>query len=113
MAGYIRPHLGSSRKIHPGQKIHSSLLLDDGASTDYTPMARPVDDDFLFWSKLQADKFKSDWLEIDLYQATETVLRDYIDGHHDMSFRILQKIATSGEPGLRVLSKIFLTLECR
>lgn len=102
MAGYIRPHLGSSRKIHPGQKIHSSLLLDDGASTDYTPMARPVDDDFLFWSKVRADKFKSEWLEIDLYHTIEIVLKDHIAGY-GMSLRILEKIATSGEPGLRCL----------
>jgi len=54
----IRPHLGSSRKIHPGQKIHSSLLLSDNRH--------------YFW-QARSDGL-GDWLELDLYEYTQTLV---------------------------------------
>jgi len=45
----IRPHLGSPRKIHAGQKIHSSLMLSNNRR--YTPKARPLDDSPDFWEE--------------------------------------------------------------
>jgi len=77
-------------------------LLDDGASNSYTPKARPVNDDFLFWTKLHTEKFRSEWLETDLYEVTQTAMKDYIAGYYETSLRILQKIATSGEPALGI-----------
>jgi len=86
-------------------------LLDDGASNSYTPMARPLNDDFMFWEKLRTEEFQSEWLETDLYEVTQTAMEDYIAGNFTTSSHILQKIATSGEPvQLRILPKISLTL---
>jgi len=54
---FVRPHLGSGRKIHRGQKIHSSLLRADGSTSEnYIPNARPFDDDPSFWEKLRDKK---------------------------------------------------------
>ena len=94
----IRPHLGSSRKIHPGQRIHSSLLLGDEASASYNPKARPVNDDSSFWTILRTKGFQSEWLEIDLYKATQTAMEDYIAGNCNTALHVLNKIATSGKP---------------
>jgi hypothetical protein len=69
----IRPHLGSPRKLHPGQKIHSSLMLSDKAK--YTPKARPLNDDN-FWDK--GLKGLGDWLEYDLHEETQTLVKSLI-----------------------------------
>jgi hypothetical protein len=73
-------------------------LLDNGASNSYTPKARPIDDDILFWEKLRADGFRSKWLEIDLYEATQTAMKDYMGGQDKTLSNILHKIAVSGGP---------------
>ena len=61
-------------------------------------MARPVNDDLLFWTKLRTEEFRSEWLEIDLYKATQIAMEDYMAGNYNTSSAILEKIATSGEP---------------
>ena len=43
----LRPHCGFPHKIHPGQKIHSPLMLSDNRK--YTPKACPLDGDPNFW----------------------------------------------------------------
>jgi hypothetical protein len=67
----IRPHLGTSRKIHPGQKIHSSLLLSDNRG--YTPKALPLDNDPGFWEEVRR-KGLGYRLERDLYEYTKTLV---------------------------------------
>ena len=76
----IRFHLGSSRKIHPGQKIHISLTLIDPEK--YTrPKARPLEKDSdSFWRKFRDDTWKDDssfkhtWIEFDLYEDAEKAI---------------------------------------
>ncbi|KJA23435.1 hypothetical protein HYPSUDRAFT_137760, partial [Hypholoma sublateritium FD-334 SS-4] len=64
-----KPHCGSPRKIHKGQKIHSSLLLAakliDGQA--YNPKARPLEDNPDFW-ETSRNKGLGEWLEQDLYE---------------------------------------------
>jgi len=69
----LRPHLGSGRKIHEGQRVHSSLVL--ARRTEYIPKARPLDDDESFWRHLLDEgatglQFRHDWLEHDLADLT-------------------------------------------
>ena len=73
----IRPHLGSPRKIHPGQKIHSSLMLSDKAK--YTAKARPLDDNPNFWEKGLTGL--GDSLESDLYEDRQTIVKNLITDH--------------------------------
>ena len=95
-----RPHFWSARKIHPGQKIHSSLILAD---TPYIPKARPPKSDTIhqggllrrllsrfqplgasapsedgkFWQKLRKDGLANSegWLEIDLFAYARILLK--------------------------------------
>jgi hypothetical protein len=71
-----RPHLGSTRKIHPGQKIHSSLLLSKKV---YSPKARTPEGDTTFWDRLRKEEgFKRKWVEFDLYEHAANVMDDFI-----------------------------------
>ena len=73
---FVRPHLGSSRKIHQGQKIHISLVPAAGSTTEnYFPKARPFDDNPSFWQMLSGEEKElnvniSKWLEVDLSPET-------------------------------------------
>jgi len=87
----IRPHLGSSRKIHPGQKIHGSFFLGD---MPYTPKARPLEADIGFWETLRSEKFESDWVELELLDKTRVIGERFCAGDPDAIYS-LQKIATS------------------
>ena len=89
----IRPHLGSSRKFHPGQKIHGSFFLGD---IPYTPKARPLGDDIGFWETLRSKRFSSDLVELELYEKTGLVVESFNDKRAD-AVDSLQKIATSSK----------------
>ena len=88
-----RCHLGSSRKIHPGQKIHSSLFLAD-THEEYTPKARPLPDDKdSFWDDLRHKKENQrEWLERDLYEYTGYVMKKFSG-----DLQTLQQIGTSSK----------------
>ncbi|PPQ70201.1 hypothetical protein CVT25_011552 [Psilocybe cyanescens] len=90
----FKPHLGSSRKIHPGQKIHSSFILAD--KPVYTPKARPLSDETDFWSKFRNDdKVSANWLERDLYSYADDLVKQYIDKQDLVVLQTLYQI-TSG-----------------
>ncbi|CAA7270819.1 unnamed protein product [Cyclocybe aegerita] len=101
-----KPHLGSSRKIHEGQKIHSSLLLaesdsgygennsqsDKEASSPgakprrkYTPQARlpPFSGVDSFWETLRREGLTGatscKWLELDLYESTTSIVEQLVN----------------------------------
>ncbi|TFK20468.1 WD40 repeat-like protein [Coprinopsis marcescibilis] len=87
-----KPHLWGSRKIHSGQKIHSSFVLADRRS-DYIPKARPPRDgqygsdndpdaDKRFWEELRRDGLANThgWLEIDLFEYARTVMARFVAG---------------------------------
>ncbi|KDR68085.1 hypothetical protein GALMADRAFT_1354883 [Galerina marginata CBS 339.88] len=89
------PHFGSSRKIHPGQKIHSSLLLTDKTRKEYTPKARPVGDRLEFWRKDRTGF--GDWLELDLYDYAKTLAEGLITEPDGSAMRTLRQTATSAD----------------
>ena len=88
-----RPHLGSSRKIHIGQKIHSSLTLSD--NTKYTPKARPIVDNPNFWKEVRTMGL-GDWLAIDLYEYTETLVEKLITERSGTVLETLRQTVMSG-----------------
>ncbi|EDR04371.1 uncharacterized protein LACBIDRAFT_304576 [Laccaria bicolor S238N-H82] len=75
-----KPHLGSSRKIHANQKIHGSLLLAGNLTPGYTPQARPLDDDLLFWERVREEGL-GNWLELDLFDAVRAHVEKFIKQH--------------------------------
>jgi hypothetical protein len=95
----IRPHLGSSRKIHRGQRIHSSLMLTDKTHREYTPKARPLGDDPNFWENARTTGLR-DWLELDLYEYTETLVKCLGTEHpiNGTTLQTLRQTAISGKP---------------
>jgi hypothetical protein len=79
--------------------------LADGI-VEYTPKAYPLGDDSLFWKKLRdeglASKMAGQWLELDLYDYTETVveslMNNFVAQRAGLAFKTLRRIAISGKP---------------
>ena len=108
----FRPHFGLPRKIHKGQKIHSSCLwageLINGQP--YIPKARPVGDDPGFWNTARADGL-GDWLELDLYEYIDNLVKGFVEHPSIASLEDLHRTAVWGKPILSVvLSTDKLTL---
>ena len=93
---FVRPHLGSERKLHPSQKIHGSLLLAGKLMSEYTPKARPLDDDPSFWETARR-KGLGDWLELDLYDVVRAHVEKFITEHDSAVWQILRQTVTSGK----------------
>ena len=100
----IRPHLGASRKIHPGQRIHSSLVLS--GNSEYTPKARPLKSEGpAFWRNLHEDVGgrRRDWLEHDLYEYTWDIVNRFVSEGNQENSTVLeglrQFITSSKFPG--------------
>ncbi len=76
----FRPHFGSPRKIHEGQKIHSSFLLADKLINGqaYTPKACPVGDNPVFWQNARKHGL-GQWLELDLYEYIDKLVKGFVD----------------------------------
>jgi hypothetical protein len=91
----IRPHLGSSRKIHRGQKIHGSLVLSD--NKNYTPKACPLYDGPSFWKDART-KGLGDRLELDLYEYAQTLVKNVISEPSGAALQNLQQTAIWGTP---------------
>jgi len=89
----IRPHLGSPRKIHPGQRIHSSLTLTDKTDGEYTPKARPLGDEPGFWKEARTKH--SQWLELDLYEYADTLVKRLVTESPGIAERALRRTAIS------------------
>jgi len=90
---FVRPHLGSSRKIHVGQKIHGSLTLTD--KTRYTPKARPPKNDPPFWDIVRKEGL-GEWQAVDLYEYTQTLVEKFVNDGDSTVWQILRQTATSG-----------------
>jgi hypothetical protein len=102
----IRPHLGSPRKIHSGQKIHSSLMLSN--NTKYTPKALPLDNDPGFWEEVRR-KGLGDWLERDLYEYTLTLVKSLVGECPGTALQTLEQTAMSGTPARNTFFSLWLT----
>jgi hypothetical protein len=90
---WIRPHLGSSRKIHSSQKIHSSLTLSN--NKNYTPKARPLNDDPNFWEDVRKTGL-GPWLERDLYEYTHALVERLIGERPGTAVHTLRQTAMWG-----------------
>ena len=83
---FVRPHLGRGRRIHRGQKIHSSLVRASvSTAEDYIPKARPFNENPLFWEMLrdgekEVTAYISEWLELDLYEQSKRAAEKLVDG---------------------------------
>ena len=93
---FVRPHLGSGRKLHPSQKIHSSLLLAGKVMSEYTPKACPLDDNPSFWETAHR-KGLGDWLELDLYDVVQAHVEKFITKNDSTVWQILRQTATWGK----------------
>ena len=97
---FVRPHLGSGRKIHEHQKIHSSLLRADGSNAeDYIPKARPFSDNISFWKALR-DKEQEptdEWLERDLYEHSQFAVEKLVTDGDDTTLKSLHHTYISGK----------------
>lgn len=105
----LRPHRWTGRKIHPGQKIHSSLLRADAATwQDYTPKARPAIDEGSFWETLRSQEtgghLTREWLELDLSERIENIIEQLITEDNDAALLSLHYIAISSKPAPSVIS---------
>ncbi|KIM35804.1 hypothetical protein M413DRAFT_14372 [Hebeloma cylindrosporum] len=103
-----KPHLGSPRKIHRGQNIHSSLMLSN--QTTYTPKARPSDDDPRFWANARENGL-GDWLELDLYDHTQTLVKRFITEGPGLALRTLHEIMMSVDGLQAVYDGVIKVLE--
>jgi len=90
---FVRPHLGSSRKIHVGQKIHGSLTLTD--KSRYTPKARPPQNDPPFWDMVRKEGL-GEWRAVDLYEYTQTLVEKFVNDGDSTVWKFLRQTATSG-----------------
>ncbi|KAF9543673.1 WD40 repeat-like protein [Agrocybe pediades] len=104
-----RPHHGAGRVIQPGQKIHASLTLakklgSKSESDGYTPKARlsrtllsklsrlkAIDKDEDFWENLGDERLRY-WLEVDLKQHVEGLLRMSISEQETQKEQVLNAL---------------------
>ncbi|KAF9541802.1 WD40 repeat-like protein [Agrocybe pediades] len=122
-----KAHHGAGRVIQPGQKIHSSLTLANGLgkSDGYTPKARlsrtllseiknlKANKDEDFWENLGDEKFRK-WLEVDLEQHVENLLRMYIserEAQKEQVLNVLKQIPTWND-GRQALYDVCIKLLC-
>ena len=71
-------------------------MLAGNLATGYTPNARPLGDDPLFWDKAR-EKGLGDWLELDLYDVVRTNVENFITKGDSTVWQILRHTATWGE----------------
>ncbi|KJA24886.1 hypothetical protein HYPSUDRAFT_452805, partial [Hypholoma sublateritium FD-334 SS-4] len=88
-----KPHLGSRRKIHEGQKIHSSILLaEELIKGEYIPKARPLNDNIFFWNTANLDKGLGQSLELELCDYIDNVVKRFITNFQDGTSPELQTL---------------------
>lgn len=92
----MRPHVGSGRRIHDGQKIHQSFMVYHGDT--YVPKARPTMGDVNFWKKCREDHgTRSIWLESDFKKYAGELVNRYQERPRDQNLiRTLHDIAITG-----------------
>ncbi|KAF8881419.1 WD40-repeat-containing domain protein [Gymnopilus junonius] len=97
------PHLGASRKIKYGQKIHSSVLLAD-TDIRYTPKAKPPGkiDPKKFWDSLREGKEAfEEWVEADMQMFMNHLVKGALAEHKNpLLENLLIPASTRGRQGL-------------
>ena len=105
---FVRPHLGSGRKIHPGQKIHSALVRARGPSAEnHIPKASVFDDNHdnnSFWANLRGWGREPtanipEWLEVDLYEYSKLAVDKLVSEGDDtaLNLKSLHHASISGK----------------
>ena len=64
---------------------------------NYTPKARPLDDDPNFWENARENGL-GDWLELDLYEYTRTLVERLIDERPGTALQTLRQTAMWATP---------------
>ena len=67
---------------------------------DYTPKARPFDDNRSFWKTLR-DKERAptdEWLELDLYEHSKSAVEKLVTEGDDTALKSLHQTSISGRP---------------
>ena len=63
--------------------------------SEYTPKARPLDDDLSFWETARL-KGLGDWLESELYDVVRAHVEKFITDHDRTVWQILRQTVTAG-----------------
>ncbi|KIK12754.1 hypothetical protein PISMIDRAFT_689228 [Pisolithus microcarpus 441] len=103
-----KPHLGKSRKIHKGQRIHGSFF--DIENKAYVPKARPPKDAEDFWSNLRKCP---EWQEFDVDASMQKTVEGFLTNpNHDPNvLQNLSKLVASGLRQQALYTKIMTTLK--
>ena len=64
--------------------------------SEYTPKARPLNDDLSFWETAR-QKGLGDWLESELYDVVGAHVERFITEHDSTVWQILRQTVTSGK----------------
>ena len=71
-------------------------MLAGKLMSEYTPKARPLGDNSLFWETARR-KGLGDWLELDLYDLVRTHVEKFIIEHDNAVWQALGETATWGK----------------
>lgn len=88
--------MGAPRKIHAGQKIHGSLILTNKGRNEYTPKARPLEDDPNFWTN-SCTKGLGDWKAVDLFEGTQDLMNRFVAQQDESVWELLRRTAMTGK----------------
>ena len=72
-------------------------MLTDKTRREYTPKARPLDDDPNFWENARTTGLR-DWQERDLYEYTESLVKSLECPVNGTTLQTLRQTAISGKP---------------
>jgi hypothetical protein len=72
-------------------------MLAGKLKTEYTPKARPLDDDPSFWETAREKGLGKSWLESDLYDVVRTHVENFIIKHDSTVWQILRQTVTWGK----------------
>ncbi|EDR07594.1 uncharacterized protein LACBIDRAFT_388237 [Laccaria bicolor S238N-H82] len=112
------PHRWKGRKIHPGQKIHISLVWAAAElAQNYIPKARPppLDDGISFWEKLRIEKEQipnnSEWLELDRSYHIKLAVQKLVTQSDDALLKSLHDTSMSADTRQGVYDSVIDALE--
>ena len=99
----FRPHPGSSRTIHPGQKIHSSVTLaNSSVIKKYIPEARPLEGSVSFSQNFWDPEWKDlrTSVEFDLDEHLEEAIEAIVANPNNANaWQILRQVGQSSKLG--------------
>ena len=75
------------------------MRADGSTAQNYTPEARPFNNNDLFWTMLRDKKkeYTDEWLELDLYEYSEFAVKKLVSEGDDTALRSLYHTSISGK----------------